>query len=126
MKRILFLILVSFLALSFQSFAQSKKDLKRNKVKTIKITKTITKDGKEQTINELFQRFDANMEVIEEINYEDDGAFKSHFSYVYNKNGDKTEEISYLADGKLKKKKTIKYNANGDKVEEIHTDGNGN
>ena len=107
MKRILFLILISLTVHALPAFSQSKKDVKKNKIKSIKVTNVVTKDGKEQSMNESFQRFDASGEVTEEINYEDDGSFKSHFVYVFNKNGDKTEEVSYLADGKVKKKKTI-------------------
>lgn len=125
MKRILFLIVLIVPVLCGTAFSQSKKDIKKNKIKSVKVTNTVIKDGKDQTLNESFQRFDASAEVIEEINYDDDGGIKSHFTYTLNKNGDKTEEISYQADGKIKKKKTIKYDANGDKIEEIHTDANG-
>ena len=84
--------------------AQSKKELKKNKVKSYRQVHTSVENGKEVTVDALFHRFDGNGNLVEEINYDKDGKVKSHFIAVYNKNGDKTEEQVFSDDGKLKKK----------------------
>ncbi len=116
---------LTILFFSLNSFAQNKKDIKKNKVKSCEVSKTFTKDGKEITLKESFEKYDANGNIIENIQYEENGEIKSHESYIFNKDNDKTEEVHYDAEGKVKKKLVTKYNANEDKVEETEYDGGG-
>ena len=88
-------------------FSQSKKDIKKNKVKTVSVSKTFTKDGKEITLKESFNKYDADGNMVEEINYDENGTVKGHQSFVYTKNGDKTEEAHYEIIGLSKLKKEI-------------------
>jgi hypothetical protein len=105
--------------------AQSKKDLKKSKAVSFKEIHTKVEDGKEVTVDVLFQKFDSNGEVIEEINYDKLGKVKTSQKYIYNKTGDKIEEHSIGDDGKVKKKKVFKYNAKGDRTEELEYDLSG-
>ena len=67
MRRTIFLrVLVAALLVSgLQSFAQSKKDIKRNKVKSITESRTFSKNGKEVTVKESFEKYDGNGNLME-------------------------------------------------------------
>ena len=107
------------------SFAQSKKDIKKNKIKSVKVTMTTVKSGAEVTIPESVERYDANSNLLEVIDYDKEGKVKLHESYTLNKGGDVIEQINYTEDGKVNKKIVTKYNALGDKTEETRYDANG-
>src|SRR4051812_10249730 len=111
------LFLVLLLSVTIAT-AQSKKDLKKNKVRSFRESHTTVENGKEQTIDIQYQKMDDNGNVIEEIDYDKDGKEKSHVTAVYDKNGDKSEEQTLADDGKLKKRKVFKYNAKGDRISE--------
>ena len=51
----------------FSSSAQSKKDMKKNRVKSVREIETTIKDGKEVTADNSFFRYDADNNVTEEI-----------------------------------------------------------
>jgi predicted membrane protein len=86
MKKILLFsaILFSFIYL----FAQNKKEVKKNKIKTVTVTETAA--GK--TLNDEKTVFDKNGEVIEETSYTKEGAIKNTHKYKRNKAGDVVEE----------------------------------
>jgi hypothetical protein len=119
------ILLISAIVIAFSVSAQSKKDLKKNKVRSFKESHTTVENGKEQSYDALMQKFDADGNVTEEIDYDKDGKVKSHYTATYDKNGDKTEEQNFSEDGKLKKKKVFKYNAKGDRISEEHYDPSG-
>src|SRR4051812_554403 len=98
-------LFAALLLISFNAGAQSKKDLKKNKVKSYKEIHTSVENGKEETHDALVQKMDGDGNVIEEIDYDKEGKIKSHFTAVYDRNGDKSEEQIMDEDGKLKKKK---------------------
>src|SRR6185436_9701329 len=123
-NKFLVLLVAAFISILSVN-AQSKKDLKKNKVKSFHQVHTSVENNKETTVDALVQKFDNDGNVTEEINYDKEGKVKSHFTAVYDKNGDKTEEQVFEEDGKLKKKKTYKYNAKGDRTEEYHNDPSG-
>ncbi len=119
-------IFLLFAGLSTQTYAQSKKDIKKNKIKSVKVTMTSVKNGLEVTVPESFERYDADSKLLEIIDYDKEGKVKMHESYTLNKNGDVIEQIEYTEDGKVAKKSIAKYDALGDKTEESRFDGNGN
>lgn len=100
--------------------AQSKKDIKNNKVKSI--TEVIVKGDK--TYNDTFQSFNKNGNVLEEIKYDNSGKIKERVTYKYNKSNKKSEQITFDASGNQKGKETYKYNADEEKNEESIYDGN--
>ena len=76
-------------------FSQSKKEIKKLKIKSSVVTVTETIDGKEKTFTESSQKWDKNSNVIEDIEYNKNGTFKKKESKKFNKNNDPTEEIIY-------------------------------
>src|SRR6188508_2931821 len=103
MKLKIVILTISFLFCA-SAFAQSKKNVKKNKVKSITVTKTFTRDGKEITLKDSYEKYDSDANLLEEITYNDSGQVTLHESFQYNKNGDVTEEIHYKDETKVKKK----------------------
>ena len=108
------IIVVSFF-LCFSTYSQKKKEVKKYRIKSVTVTET--ENGK--TVNDSKTFFDANGEVIEEINYNNkDGALKLQHKYKVNSAGDITEETEFDNNG-LKEKRIYKYNNLGEKTEEL-------
>lgn len=116
MLRFLFCFL-SFMCISL-CYTQSKKEVKKFKIKTVNTTETDSL----KTINDYNVVYDNNGEVIQETTYNKDGTFKATHKYKYNSKGDEIEEFEYDSTNVLKEKKTTKYNALGDKSEELFFD----
>ncbi len=102
-------------------FAQSKKDIRKNSVKTLTETVTIFENGKETTITDSFKKFDKNGETIEEINYDKNGKIKSKTIAKY-KDEDKIEETIFDGNGKQVSREVYKYDVDSEKIEEWHYD----
>src|ERR1043165_4154008 len=119
------ILLFLFIALCGSSFAQSKKEVKKYKIKSCTETVTDYSDGKEKTRQDAYMKFDGNVNVLEEIEYNKDGTFKKKEAHKYNKNDDVTEEIIYDEKGHVKKKTIIEYNAANDKTAETTYDVSG-
>lgn len=123
MKAFLILFLLS-LGLSVN--AQGKKDIKKLKIKSATTTTIEIVDGKEKVLNDTYQRFDKEANVLEDVEYNKDGVtFKKKESRKLNKNEDVTEEIIYDEKGNVKKKTLTEYNAKNDKTIETVYDGKG-
>lgn len=114
------LILVLCL-ISAASFAQKKKTIKKHNIRSIVVTETFGT----KTLNDNKSFYNANGELVQEINYDKDGKFKSDKRYKYNKEGDVTEEAEYDEAGNLVEKHLVKYDAMGEKSEEQTLDKNG-
>jgi hypothetical protein len=130
MKKIRLAFVLSLL-FSNLIFAQSKKDIKKNKIKSITEWNTKFQNGKEVSFKESFTVFDKNGRTIELTEYTKDGSIKKKESTKYDAYDNKVEENKYENDqnsnsSKEKTKKIIyKYNINNDKIEEEEYDGNG-
>ncbi len=112
--------------------AQSKKDIKNNKVKSITENITVVENGKTSNYKSQYTVYDKGGNVIERTEFMPDGTVKKKETFVFDKSGNKIEES--LVEGKTAPdngkeaknyKKTSKYNVNNDKVEEIEYDGTG-
>ena len=114
------MVVLPFLGL--QSFAQSKKDIRKNNIKGITEVVIEYENGKETTHNDVAKRFDKEGEVIQEINYDKNGVLKEKIVTKNNRDGDKIEEVFYDATGKQSKRFTYKYDSFGEKTEEIQYD----
>lgn len=101
--------------------AQKKKEIKKNKIKSMSIYST--EGGKE--FREMFIRYDANGNILEEGEYKNDGSVVRKEVNKYDKNNEQVEHIIYNGPN-IKKKVTSSYNAFGDKVTEIDYDDKGN
>lgn len=125
----------TFLFVSLCSYGQKKALDPKLKVKSCTVfEETYEDDEKGTSQKELFTRYDAQSNVLEEIEYDKDGKEKSHILYEYDKdnnkikesyikpngskdkvvefiylNGLKTEKIVYYSNGKIKSKKKYVY-----------------
>lgn len=117
------IILLFTVLLPFVGTAQSKKEIKKFKIKSTTVMLADAVSASE--IRNSFSKFDTDGNVIEDIEYNRDGSIKKREVFKYNKNGDVMEEM-VISNGKFKKKIAYKYNAKNEKVEEIHYDDKDN
>lgn len=102
--RILFILMSLLFCQS--SYSQSKKDVIKDKIKSIKVVTTVYKNEIQTQIPEIFERYAPNGDVIEKIEYDKEGKVKSHEAFVYNKKGDVVEERIYDEKANLKRRKS--------------------
>lgn len=127
-------ILIAVLFLSAVNLsAQSRKQIKELKVKSMTETTVLYKDGKETaTYKSEYKTFDKEGNTLTSIEYNQDGTMRRKESSKY-AGKDKTEEIVENGTGKAEdtdgpkkyKKVTWKYNDKGDKTEEVEYDAAG-
>jgi hypothetical protein len=126
---LLFVLFISAAGLS----AQSRKQIKELKIKSMTETTVLYKDGKESaSFKSEYKTFDKEGNTLTSIDYNQDGTV--HRKVVSKYTGkDKTEEITENGPGKDEdddapkkyKKVTWKYNAKGDKTEEVEYEASG-
>lgn len=114
------------------SFAQSKKDIKTNKIKSITEFVSSFENGKEVTYKVHYTAFNKNGNIIEDTEYNNDGTIKKQETAKYDTNNNKIEETYYCQKKSSKTNpnptaivniKTLnKYNAHNDKIEEEELD----
>jgi hypothetical protein len=126
-----FIIINTFLN---YSLAQGKKDIKKNKMKSMTEFQTITENGKEISHKAYYVAFNNNADVIEETEYNNNGSIKKGETTKYDVNHNKIE-VTYFRQKEKKNPKTnsepieniniktvYKYNAHNDKTEEDEMD----
>ncbi|MEA5260468.1 hypothetical protein VB264_21910 [Arcicella aquatica] len=111
-------ITILCLILSAQLFGQSKKDLKKYRVKNITEIIVDVSGGKETKRTDVQKKLDDNGNVIEEINFDKKGNIQTKTLNKYNSEKDKVEEIVQDANGKQISREVYKYDINGEKKEE--------
>lgn len=115
------LFVILFLVNGTVMFSQSKKEIKKNKIKAMMVVDV----KNEQTITDRKTIFNKNGQTLEEAEYDKKGNIKKTMKYKYNKKGDEIEQEEYNNANKLVKKKITKYNSFNEKLEEETYDGNG-
>lgn len=135
MKKIVLLAAVIPMLFSATVFSQKKKDIKKYGIKSVTETTASTVNGKEGTTKDAYKAFDKNGNIIESIDYYNDGTIKRKETAKFDKYGNKLEEIIYepakrktdapapSADKNIKH--VTKYNSNNDKTEETEYDASG-
>lgn len=98
--------------------AQSRKEAKKNHLKSVTEIVSDFSSGKEVKHYDVQKKFDKNGNVTEEVNYDKKGIAESKTLTKYNSEDDKIEEFVYDPSGKLQSKTLFKYDFNGEKVEE--------
>ena len=116
MHRITLLILSILLALSAP--CQSKKERKKNKIRSTTEWETTLVDGKNSTYKTSYEEFDKSGRSIVKITYAPNGSITAKSTTVYDRNGNKTSETETDVEKKRDLKRTFKYNALNDKTEE--------
>jgi len=123
-KKIYIFVLVLIISVNFLS-AQSKKDIRNNKIESETATITYTENGKDITFKDSYTVYDKNGNVIEQTEYNRDGNIKSKTINKYDSNKNKIESIEYNDKTKTSIKTAYIYNKNDQKVMEIEYDTNG-
>ena len=127
---VLFFLLTSVSCLLSSAFAQSKKVIKNNKIKSITETVTETVNGKETTRKDSYTSYDKNANITAKEDYRKDGTLKHKETAKYDSNGNKLEETMYdAAETQLNPEKNTKhvskYNMDDNKTEELEYDASG-
>ena len=87
--------------------AQSKKELKENKIKQITTYNYITKLGKTYKVKDKYRVFNVKGYLVKEVEYNKEGKLKFIKKYYYNSDNDKIKEE--LFDNAKKLEKTTLY-----------------
>lgn len=110
-------------------YAQSKKKIEKNRIKSVTENVTFYDNGKEISYKDYYVLFSKGGKVLEEANYNKDGTFHKRKTFKYDNNKNRIEETFYEeADKKneIESRKIIfKYNGANDKIEELEYDGTG-
>jgi hypothetical protein len=135
-----------------QAPCQSKKERKKNRIKSVTEWETITVEGKSMTFKTALEEFDKAGRSILRAEYAPDGTVTARvtatydrygnktaatefdagkqknlmWTYRYNALKDKTEEAEYNAKAELIKRTVYAYDAGGNKISETETDAGGN
>src|SRR3954470_16270865 len=118
MRSKIYIPILAFLLIGVSASAQSKKEIKKFKIKSTTVVATEIVDGKEKSRTDSYEKYDNSGNVTEVEEYNKDGSFKKKESHKYNKNNDPTEEVIYDEKGNVKSKTVTEYNSNKDKVAE--------
>jgi len=118
-------ILVILLTLPLFVFCQSKKEAKKNKIKSATVWKATTDNGTAVSIKESYEEYDNNGNTIFKIDYKKDGSIKTKTTLKYDKYQNKIEEEESNLKENTIIKRVFKYNANNDKTEEYEYDSTG-
>lgn len=121
----LFTIALCLLQIS-NVIAQSKKDIKENKIVSETTYVTIIENGKETTYKDTYTLYDKNGCVAELTEFYKDGTIKKKETNKYNASKDKIEVLIFDGKDKTTEKTTYLYNSNSQKIGEIEYDGSGN
>lgn len=122
MKKIILLFLV-FIPIFI--FAQSKNEIKTNKIKSKTVERTEQKDGQSVTYKEFYEEYDKNGRTVLQIEYSKSGEVKKKEMFTYDSFGNEIEKTVYEKKSGATVKTVTKYDANGEKIEEIIYDSAG-
>ncbi|MGZ4034897.1 MAG: hypothetical protein ACXVPU_01555 [Bacteroidia bacterium] len=126
------LLSIFFLSITAFSFAQNKKEIKKNKIKSITEYTSVTENGKEVVYKDYYYMYDKDGKSVEETEFAKNGSIQKKQSTKYDKNDNKVEETNFhnrelknseeksITEPKqnINTRTTNKYNANNDKTEE--------
>lgn len=122
---LLFHLLWISITLAWHGTMQAQTKSFPGKVKSVTEVVIETKSGKETERKKSFQSFDERGNVLEEIEFEDDGKIKSHNTYEYNEQGLKVRETALLPDGKVETVTNYIYDHDGNRLSKTVVDKDG-
>ncbi|MCX6249967.1 MAG: hypothetical protein NTX61_04360 [Bacteroidetes bacterium] len=117
MNRIIILTVSLIMVLS--TSGQSKKERKKDKIKSTTEFETTFINGVSTTYKSSFEEYEKSGKVLTKIEFSPEGSILTKETAKYDQSGNKTEETQYDAAKKKNVKKTYKYNAFKDKTEEV-------
>jgi len=106
--------------------AQSKKEVRDNKIKSTTVEKTEQRDGQTFTYKDSYEEFDKNGNTILKIEYSKSGEIKKKYTFKFDSFGNEIENTKYDRKSGGTIKTETKYDAMGEKSEETETDSEGN
>lgn len=86
------------------------------KIKSVTEVVIESKSGKDVEINKSFRAFDAQGNLIEEIDYDDAGKIQSHTISEFNQKNQKIKETMLLPDGKTESVSMYTYDEEGNRT----------
>lgn len=118
------LLVIAILTISLSAFSQKKEAIKDFKLKSTTVYSEEYEDSKGLPVKESYNAFDVNGNLLEEIEYDNNGKEKKHITYEYDAQGNKIKETHLKPNGSKDKIIEYKYQS-GLKFEKIVYNGNG-
>ena len=115
-----FKLIICLLLLTGNCMAQSKKKIKKLKLRQIEIVESVNQSSKPITKSE----YNHDGLLVSEENYDQNGQMNEVKKWAYNAKGNPTLERKLNGHNQLLEMKTYQYNALHQKVEEVTFDGN--
>lgn len=109
----LLLLLVIGMILTSGIFAQSKKEVKKNGIKSVVESDIVVANGEEKTVKRLEKKFDSAGNVLEKVSYDKQGVLKRKQVYEYNKKNQIQQRTVFDKDGKQVRRLVYDYNPDG-------------
>jgi hypothetical protein len=119
------LIFITCLTIMISSAGQSKKEIKKNKIKSATDWEITFVNGKANTYKSAYEEFDKNGRSILKVEYGPDGGILTKVTTKYDGYDNKIEETDFDASKKKNVRRTYKYNAFRDKTEESEYSSSG-
>lgn len=119
------LIFTTCLIMVISASGQTKKERKKNKIKSATDWEIVYENGKANTYKSAYEEFDRNGHSTMKIEYSPDGAVLTKVTAKYDIYQNKIEETEFDASKKKNIRKTSKYNAFKDKTEEMEYNSSG-
>jgi YD repeat-containing protein len=104
---------------------QTKKERKKNKIKSTTEWETTTIDGKATSYKTSYEEFDKAGRTVVRLDYVPDGSISLKTTATYDSYGNKIAETEFDAEKKKDLKRTFRYNALKDKTEETEYNAGG-
>jgi hypothetical protein len=119
------IIVLLCLLIGLTAPCQSKKERRKNKVRSTTEWETSSAEGKSSSYKTGYEEFDKAGRSTLKIEYAPDGTVTYKSTAVFDTYGNKTEESEFDAAKKKNFRLTCKYNALKDKTEEVEYEGTG-
>jgi YD repeat-containing protein len=118
-------MVVMAIFLVFQTAGQSRKERKKEKIRSVTEMESKTISGKPVTYKVSYEEYDKEGRIITRIEYNPDGSISSKITAVFDSFGNKTAETEFDAAKKKDIRRSFRYNAMNDKTEEKEYNGSG-
>jgi hypothetical protein len=119
------LIFATCLIMAVSSSGQTKKERKKNKIKSTTDWEIVYENGKANTYKSVYEEFDRNGHSTMKIEYGPDGTIQTKLTAKYDNYQNKIEETEFDASKKKNIRRAYKYNAFKDKTEESEYNSSG-
>ena len=119
------LMIATCLLMMISSQGQTKKEVKKNKIKSTTDWEIVYENGKANTYKSSYEEFDRNGHTTLKMEYGPAGEVLTKVTAKYDSYQNKIEETEFDASKKKNIRRTSKYNAFKDKTEELEYNSSG-